>query len=364
MNRERIKENIIGKIYLYLRDFYRFPNMVLIKNRISKLGSNSIILLGTPTYNNLGDHLIAISERQFLNNTYKHKDIIEIPTQVFKRYKNEISDVISRDITIFVTGGGWMGSLWPDDEYIMQEMISQFCNNKIVILPQTVYYDLGTDEGNKILLSAKETYKKCINLILCLRDEDSYQFALKHFPIKTDNILFTPDIALYYKKKEREEQKKGILVCLRDDREKVASGNFKEWIRLYTKKYNISYEETDTVVKRSIPIWYRKRKVENIVKRFQNAQVIITDRLHGMIISVIANTKCIVFNNRTNKVYGVYNQWLKNNPNILYLSPQIGEDEFIKCLDELCQPYIYTDFWKKSLIEEFTKLQCELREEI
>lgn len=48
------------------------------------------------------------------------------------------------------------------------------------------------------------------------RDETTYQFMKRHFAGKT--ILKQPDMVLYLKK-EKQEERDGILVCLRDDKE-------------------------------------------------------------------------------------------------------------------------------------------------
>ena len=39
--------------------------------------------------------------------------------------------------------------------------------------------------------------------------------------------------------------------------------------------------------------------------------MVITDRLHGMIIAALANTPCLAFDNLSKKVSGV-NAWIKN----------------------------------------------------
>lgn len=37
----------------------------------------------------------------------------------------------------------------------------------------------------------------------------------------------------------------------------------------------------------------------------------VTDRLHGMIFAYLAGTPCVFLDNKTKKVSGVYNTWLK-----------------------------------------------------
>ena len=53
-------------------------------------------------------------------------------------------------------------------------------------------------------------------------------------------------------------------------------------------------------------------KEKNKINEFADVQLVITDRLHSMIFSIIGGTKCIAFDNKTKKVSGVYDEWLKN----------------------------------------------------
>ena len=43
-----------------------------------------------------------------------------------------------------------------------------------------------------------------------------------------------------------------------------------------------------------------------MLKKFAKAKIVVTDRLHGMIFTIITNTPCIAINNLSGKVKGVY----------------------------------------------------------
>ena len=60
-----IKKSIFGKILYYIRDLYRFPKMIFLIGKIKKK-SDIVILIGTSTFNNLGDHLISIASKEFI----------------------------------------------------------------------------------------------------------------------------------------------------------------------------------------------------------------------------------------------------------------------------------------------------------
>ena len=193
-----IKKSIFGKILYYIRDLYRFPKMIFLIGKIKKK-SDIVILIGTSTFNNLGDHLISIASKEFIRDVYNEKEIIEIPTQFFVKNQAKLKKIINDTIPIFIVGGGWMGNVWPDDEYRMQNMIKTFSNNNVFILPQTVYYDFNLENAHKILNDAIITYKNCKKITMFFREQNSYDFAIKNFNLENVNIILAPDIGLYYK---------------------------------------------------------------------------------------------------------------------------------------------------------------------
>ena len=55
----------------------------------------------------------------------------------------------------------------------------------------------------------------------------------------------------------------------------------------------------------------REEILDNKFKQFQTSQIVITDRLHGMIFATITETPCVVFGNFNHKIIESY-KWLKN----------------------------------------------------
>ncbi len=51
---------------------------------------------------------------------------------------------------------------------------------------------------------------------------------------------------------------------------------------------------------------------------FSSVQLVVTDRLHGMVFSAITGTPCIALDNISHKVYGAY-QWLSYLPYLRFL---------------------------------------------
>ena len=242
-------------------------------------------------------------------------------------------------------------------------MISTFANKNITIFPQTVYYNLEEESGRKILQDAIEVYDKCKNMKMLFRDQTSYEFAKKHFESKYTKVYLSPDIALYYKCNDALVNRKGIRLCLRGDREKDSNLNVIEWTKRFATNKKIPCYMTDTVQNHSIPIWLRQKKIDQKIAEFNRSEVVITDRLHGMIFAAISNTKCIAFDNLTHKVSGVYNLWLKDNPNTILLDNSCDEKDFLSLLVSIMEESSPNELWKDGLRYSFIKMMKDIESE-
>ncbi|MDK8210749.1 polysaccharide pyruvyl transferase family protein, partial [Bacillus subtilis] len=74
-----------------------------------------------------------------------------------------------------------------------------------------------------------------------------------------------------------------------------------------------------------------------IWSKFKAAEVVLTDRLHGMIFCAITRTPCIVFNNYNHKIESSYNDWLKDLKYIKFIntSEMTSFEEVNKIIEEL-----------------------------
>lgn len=311
------------------------------KNKLQYIRQNPnkyVYLIGTPNHSNLGDHLIALAEISFLTNN-THMDVMDIPTEMFQIYKRTLRDIIPRSSLVFITGGGWMGDVWPIEERTLESIMMTFYQNNTLIFPQTVYYQRPEIE-ERISRRARISFMKCRNVVLCVRDMGSYNYCITHY---NNNVILCPDIALYYKKElKQNRKKKKIGICFRDDREK------NKHLSAYDIMQKCMFEDIEfvrlsTISESNISCSERKSKVNELIDIFHDCSLVITDRLHGMIYSFLAETPCIAFDNKTCKVSGVYELWLKSSPSIVLLNPdstaEVVYDTGNKLLnEEFCAP--------------------------
>ena len=298
-------------------------------NRLSKRGSRRIILIGTPEHGNLGDHLIAQGELTFLSERFADDEVIEITGAHYRLLKKRIARNIRDTDIIAITGGGFLGSLWMIEEEMVRDIIRNFKRNRIVIFPSTIYFE-DNAIGRKELETSKMIYRQHKDLTVCVRDEASSVRAFELLKnCSTHNIVYAPDMALYLDKSSGESSREGVLFCFRQDKEKVLSEADIESVRHKVENYGVATSMTSTVINRSVLREDREKELEVLISRFKKAQLVITDRLHAMILSAITSTPCIAMDNASGKVKGVYD-WIRDLNYIAFIDQPDQIEEYLQ----------------------------------
>lgn len=322
--------------YILLHTIYKIK---YIKNytKYRKSNSKQYILFGVPTHGNIGDHAILVAEHQFLSDIGV-QSVFDIPIEMQNILINILKKHIKKDDVIMITGGGFIGSQWLEEENMVRQVLKSFSNNKTIIFPSTIYYK-NDEDGQKELNIDKSIYEEHKNLVICARENVTYKWLRETYPnIKS---LLTPDIVLYLKTNDKKNKREKIaLLCLRKDAEKSINDESTVNInKIVSKYYKIKY--TDTVVKKRITEKNREEELKEKLEEFSNAELIITDRLHGMIFAAITETPCIAIGNYNYKVKGVY-EWIKNLEYVEFIDNLDLLDEKIKQVLE-CKDKAYSD---------------------
>lgn len=141
--------------------------------RIKNINGRKIYLLLTPEYSNLGDHLIALAEYQFINQTFPNIPIIEITNEEYRVYKSVIRTLITPDDYLVITGGGYFGTLWREGHYDeVLDITDYYETNKIFMMPQSIFFS-EDNIGDRYKKITKD-YLGNKNIFLCLRERLSY----------------------------------------------------------------------------------------------------------------------------------------------------------------------------------------------
>lgn len=277
---------------------------------------NSIYLVGTPEHNNLGDHAIAFAELKYLKDNFPKYNIIEIPEDKVYYCFYSLKRKIKKSDIIILHGGGNIGNQYQVYEDLRRTVIKTFPKNKLIVFPQTIYFS-NDDSGSKQLEISKRIYQRHKDLTIIARDKLSYNIMKKHFDKNT--ILLAPDMVMYIKKTNHKVERNGVLLCFRDDIEGIIEYDEIQIIKKLVAKYYNNVIETDTCLTSNKKIVERNMALDAKWYQFSKAELVITDRLHGMVFAAITETPCICLDNYNHKIEGTY-KWIEHLPYIQYLN--------------------------------------------
>lgn len=311
-----------------------------------------IIYLLSPLYGNMGDQAIAYASLNFYKENFKDYFILEFDKS--KIYKDffAIKGCMNKEDIVVLQGGGNMGNLYMQEEEPRRFIIKHFKNNTIISMTQTISFT--NDEQGKIEKErTKLIYNKHKKLILLAREDKSYEEMTKMFNAK---IIKVPDIVFYLgDTMDSNEDRTLITTCLRNDKESVWKDRKDKFIKDVEKDYQNVFIY-DTVINKDVYFQSRVSELNHMWNNFKKSRVVVTDRLHGMILCAITKTPCIALKSLDYKVVESY-KWIKDLNYIELvedldygkLKPIIDKFKFKQVDDKLGFKYKYYDKLAKTL---------------
>ena len=303
--------------FLYETNLKRKKKRKLIKEliipakRIIREKKKVAFLVLTPEHGNLGDHAIALSEMILLRRL--NIEYIEITGRQISELRQLKLLPFMNGSTILINGGGNLGTLWPSVELTTQEIIKSNPKSKIVIFPNTIFYE-KTEFGEKEKNKSVQIYNQHQHLQLYARERYSYEIMSQLY----NNVSLIPDMVLYLNMSQNQKKRAGCLLCLRSDREKTLSDSQQNIIVSEARSlFGSDVAFTDMCVDHPVLPEERETELNKKFDEFLSARLVITDRLHGMIFSAITGTPCIVLESKSHKVRGCY-EWIKSLPYIRF----------------------------------------------
>ena len=303
---EKVKEFLAPfyKGYIYCKEYNR--NKCYAIGSIKKLvevdiTQKRIWYFCVPTHSNLGDQAQACCIEKYFRKFFSDHIVFKLSNNAFDFYEEKILMILKEKIKetdlIFFQSGYTFTGIHPY-ENMHRKIVENFPYNKIVFLPQTVKF-----KNQKILENVQNFYGKYDNIYFFARDKISYDIYKSIFP-EHRNVHCFPDIVTTeignydFNNNERN----GILLCVRNDVEKLYSFQeislFKEKLQKIAK---VSLSDTNSETKENSLKEYWK-KIEETIDDYAQYQVIITDRYHGTIFALIANTPVIILKTTDHKV--------------------------------------------------------------
>jgi exopolysaccharide biosynthesis predicted pyruvyltransferase EpsI len=217
---------------------------------------------------------------------------------------------------IFLHSGGNLGDRGVWSERGRRLVINNFRKNKIVSLPQTIFFS-DTAEGSKERANSQRIYNAHPLLTIMSRDQKSLSIAKELF--HNANHLLVPDFVTLLSLKffglgDRQPLAGSTLAIIRNDSESAFQGRWRGVIEnLVSNKAWI----TDTETNLPLPSFARKFMVTRFLRRIQGFEIVVTDRLHGLIFSILANRPTVVLGTIDHKLQASF-QWFADTSPSLY----------------------------------------------
>lgn len=303
----------------------------IIESKLSPLIDHDYVYWDLPYHINIGDTLIWQGTLDFLSNKpYKMLD-----------YGNSVTANLAdldRNTCILLHGGGNFGDIYGSSQSFRKNIIEKYPENKIIVLPQTIYFENKVVEEKDLQFFAQHK-----NLYLCVRDQLSYDLACKY--LTKDKVLFLPDMAFCI---NNETLTKGAstgkkLLMNRVDVEATAIDlkyieqvdtqsdwptfektpiycNYLKILLLLERKLLSISDKGNPLLKKYINhyamSYARKKLIQTGITFINDFDVIYTTRLHGCILSLLLDKEIYLLDNSYGKNKAFYDAWLKDSDNI------------------------------------------------
>lgn len=344
------------KLKMLKRDFDAKPQRAQEKGQAVMLIENMtenkkhIFFCGVPVHKNMGDQAQRYCIRLWCQQNYPDHEILEISTWPFyeRDFRERIKKAIKKD-DLIVIQSGYCTTDRHYDHKMHRFLVKTFPENKILIMPQTVNF-IDEREGYK----TGKIYAEHKHLLFLARDKVSYQSAKRFFP-STDVQLYPDIVTTLIGSMPNTSERDGVLLCIRNDSEKKYTDDEIKQLKNKLQEAGLFCEIADT--NSNLPlkelIANFSSELEKTLDFFASHKVVITDRYHGTIFSMISNTPVIVIATNDHKVK-TGTEWFKG----IYANSQYNADS----LDEayslamnimktnntiVNKPYFKTEYYDK-----------------
>lgn len=315
------KKNTKKKVLITKKQISEYLNLFFYIFNLRYIKRNKTFLIFTADYWNVGDLAIYKAQKDFLEkNGIK---FCELPYKLVCELCDRKLIRLFNGTRIFFNGGGYLGTIWFKNELYVRQIITSNPKSEIVFLPNTVFYE-DNEFGKSEFEKSVDIYNAHKNLTVFCREKISYEKVKDRYK----NVYLIPDIVLSLPVFRYETERRGCILCLRSDVEKTLD---EEKTRRLTEKIRALFSDvtcSDMVRYEKPLLSERENIVEDKMRQFCGAQLVVTDRLHAMIFCAITQTPCIVLESKSTKLRGCY-EWIK----------ELGYIKFCSDADELEELY-------------------------
>lgn len=282
-------------------------------------------------YGNIGDLAITAAQCSFIARATPGRQLVPVPISTTAEVIRSIRRQVAPNDLVTIIGGGNMGSLYPDIEALRQRVIRSFPNNRIVCFPQSLDWN-DSAESDKALARIVRIYSRHPDLHVFARESVSRDKLRSLFAGHANvHVGYVPDVVLSARAAELgldvQPTSSGIVLCMRDDRERALAPGQHAQLRAALEGTGEAVTVTDTHAGGARLDDARcTQLLADKLAQFTAARLVVTDRLHGMILALVAGTPCLVLPNANHKIRQTWQDWLRGVPQLRFVEPaQLAE---------------------------------------
>lgn len=276
-------------------------------------------LLDFPSRSNFGDSAIWLGEQAWL---LRHGITVVYTSGLTRCNVREVERRLGRDGVILLSGGGNFGDLHPSHQRLREAIISAFPRRPIIQLPQSVWFREPANARR-----ATAVLDRHPRLVLFIRDQQSLEVARNAFrapsilcpdmafalgPLQRSRGAVTDTIWLV----RRDKESSGVAHAVRgfDHQVDWSDGPITPFLRLayFVLKQVAKYPRKLGMLHHPLSLAngvIAKQCFETACRILSQGTVVITDRLHGHILSLLLGIPHVVLDNNYGKVKSFYETW-------------------------------------------------------
>ena len=273
-------------------------------------------LVPTAGLRNVGDHAQVVAIQKWITKHYPGRPIVELDKNVVVACADQIRAMTRPTDLVFLHSGGNLGDRGLWSETARRTLISALPNNRIVSLPQTIFFS-DTPAGHHQKAASKAIYATHDHLTVMGRDQVSGELAKALFP--RAQVITMPDFVLSLRREDfglptSDAHSGKVLACLRLDDESIFSAAEREQVVARIGAPTTLY---DTTLSTEIEETERNQIVRDALALFNDHEAIVTDRFHGVIFGVLCRKPVVVLRTVDHKLTSAV-AWFKDIPNVQF----------------------------------------------
>eukprot|EP00761_Pharyngomonas_kirbyi_P009771 gb/GECH01009789.1/.p1 GENE.gb/GECH01009789.1/~~gb/GECH01009789.1/.p1 ORF type:complete len:384 (+),score=60.86 gb/GECH01009789.1/:1-1152(+) len=292
-----------------------------VSRELSHVKQVSILYLDSTNFN-CGDQALGVSTLMLMSHLGIQIPVIHSWGQDIYHAINQIKESMppSQDNAIVIAPGGNLGDIWGFQEDHML-IVDRFPNYKIVFLPQSI--KIQSDENRQRLY---DSFSRHQDLTIFTREKPSYKICRKAFP--HNKCKLTPDAVFIYgfigRRRSEVDQalyrSSPVMFLKRFDQESAfeipLSLTEREDIQIndFVSRENAERVAHLSEAYRGRPFDYCQTVADMGFSMLARGQVVISDRLHGHIMSLLMGVPHVVLSNSYHKIRGMLDTWTGDSP--------------------------------------------------